>query len=131
LKVHPRSWIEGWDLKTGERNPHVDDLLRLIRARIAFAMKNLEAEQQKMRERNRAAEQSKRVAASATSKETCEASELKALQKRVRALESENEELLIQIAALQRQAPAQQPSYEAERRKQQHDFFKYSNARRY
>jgi hypothetical protein len=69
-------------------------------------MKNLEAEQQKMRERNRAAKQSKRVAVSATSKEACEVSELKALQKRVKALESENEELRIQIAALQRQTPA-------------------------
>jgi len=94
-------------------------------------MKNLEAEQQKMRERNRAAKQSKPVAVSATSYEACEVSELKALQKRVMALESENKGLRIQIAALQRQAPAQQPSYEAERRKQQHDFFKYSNVRRY
>ena len=73
-------------------------------------MKNLEAEQQKMRERNRAAKQSKPVAGSATSYEACEVSELKALQKRVMALESENKGLRIQIAALHRQAPAQQTS---------------------
>jgi hypothetical protein len=119
------------NFEIGKQNPHVDDLPPLIRARIASAMKNLEAEQQKMRERHRAAKLSTRVAARATSKEACEVSELKVLQKRVKALESENEDLRMQIAALQRQAPAQQPSYEAERRKQQHDFFKYSNARRY
>ena len=105
--------------------------MSLIRARMIFAMKNLEAEQLKMRERNRASKQSTRVAVSATSRIACELSELKTIQVRVEALESENKELRIQIAALRRQVPAQQPSYEADRRKQQHDFFKYSNARGY
>jgi len=94
-------------------------------------MKNLEAEQQKMLERNRGVRRGKEAADNATSREVDEGGELETLRMRVQTLEAENEELWIQIAILQKQTRTQQTSYEAERRKQQHDFFKYSNARRY
>jgi hypothetical protein len=94
-------------------------------------MKNLEAEQQKMREHNRGVKRGKQAADNGTSKKVEEGRELETLRMRVQILETENDELRIQVAVLQKQTRAQQPSYEAERRKQRHDFFKYSNARRY
>jgi hypothetical protein len=58
------------------------------------------------------------------------ASELNSLRKRVKVLEAENSELRLQISTLQ-QLRAQGSSPDEQRRKQQHDFFKYSNVRRY
>jgi len=58
-------------------------------------------------------------------------SELNTLRKRVKALETENSELRSQISTLRAKPQAQEPSPDEQRKQQQHNFFKYSNARRY
>jgi hypothetical protein len=95
-------------------------------------MKNIEAGQREMRERNRKAERKDAIVESARSSSTDEVSELRALRKRVTALETENAELRMQIASsLKQPGHVQGTSPEEQRREQQHNYFKYSNARRY
>ena len=63
-----------------------------------------------------------------------DANDIKKLQKQIDALESENRELKAQIESLRRQKIVYVEtgkSPEAQRREQQHNYFKYSNARRW
>jgi hypothetical protein len=53
------------------------------------------------------------------------------LKKRISKLEAENESLRDQIAALTANASRPTQSYRDSVREQQHNFFKYSNIRRY
>jgi hypothetical protein len=62
------------------------------------------------------------------------ANDTKKLQKQIADLESENRELKAQIASLRRQKTVyveREKSGEDQRREQQHNYFKYSNARRW
>ena len=56
--------------------------------------------------------------------------EVQALQKRVKELEAENLRLRQQLATMANRVPSSQPSTDSVR-EQQHNFFKYSNVRRY
>jgi len=58
-------------------------------------------------------------------------SELDRLRKKVKGLEAENRELRSQVTTLQQQLQTREPSVDEQRREQQHNFFKYSNVRRY
>lgn len=92
-------------------------------------MKNIETEQRRMRERNRKAELKSAVVRPDSVDDT---SELLALRKRVKELEAETARLRLQVASLSRQTSrVQEKSPDDQRREQQHNYFKYSNARRY
>ena len=98
-------------------------------------MKNLEARQREMRERN----QIKRISPEPTFSEPVVAEDspevvrlkkrISDLEIRVLSLEKENRELREQKTIIVERAP--QKSYEDSVREQRHNFFKYSNARRY
>src|ERR1700739_1362523 len=100
-------------------------------------MKNLEERQREMRERTLAPNSSNEAIVAPTprkkSEQQSEVNALKTriteLEKRVRTLEAENERLRAQkTIVVERSA---QKSYEDSVREQRHNFFKYSNARRY
>lgn len=91
-------------------------------------MKNLE--QRQMGKRKRALDTDQTTLEESSVPKSDSASELNSLRKRVKVLEAENNELRLQISTLQ-QLRAQGSSPDEQRRKQQHDFFKYSNVRRY
>jgi hypothetical protein len=101
----------------------------------ACLMDNLEALQREMRERNSAA--SKRRQAPSTPTEQLENSsevhalkkQIAKLEKRVLALEAENQSLRTQKTIVVERAT--QKSGDDAIREQRHNFFKYSNARRY
>jgi molecular chaperone GrpE (heat shock protein) len=100
-------------------------------------MNNLEQHQREMRERNSVERRGKQaVAASTPAGQLEEPSEVRALKKqvaelkkRVLTLEAENQRLQKQKTVVVERAP-QQSSGDAVR-EQRHNFFKYSNARRY
>lgn len=102
-------------------------------------MKDLEREQREMRERiNRSTKgKAKKEPKSLSIDEPLpqsDISDVKRLQKKVIALESENGELKAQIENLRRQKTVyveRQKGADEERREQQHNYFKYSNARRW
>lgn len=103
-------------------------------------MKDLQREQNEMRARMK-------QEASATVKEKQKSTDeltpgnthpgmndVKKLQKRIAVLESENRELKAEIQSLRRQKIVyveREKSTEDQRREQQHNYFKYSNARRW
>jgi ribosomal protein L29 len=60
-----------------------------------------------------------------------EAGGVAALKKRIAKLEAENETLRQQLASTNYQTPSSSRSYDDSVREQQHNFFKYSNLRRY
>ena len=60
-----------------------------------------------------------------------EVGEIAALRKRIAQLETENESLRLQIASTNYQAPSPSRSSDDSVREQRHNFFKYSNLRRY
>jgi hypothetical protein len=60
-----------------------------------------------------------------------EAGELVARKKRIAQLEATNKNLRRQLASTNCQAPSPSPSSDDSVREQQHNFFKYSNLRRY
>jgi hypothetical protein len=60
-----------------------------------------------------------------------ETGEVAALKKRIAKLEAENEILRRQLASTNYQAPSSSRSYGDSVREQQHNFFKYSNLKRY
>jgi regulator of replication initiation timing len=82
-------------------------------------------------ERRQRGERNRALDADQTAFEESDVPELNALRKRVEALEAENSELRLQISTLRQQLRSQEPSADEQRRQQQHNFFKYSNARRY
>ncbi len=98
-------------------------------------MKNLEARQREMRERN---QNNKRISQSVErfgigASDSPEVARLKKriseLEMRVGFLEKENRELREQKTVIVERAPQQ--SYDDAVREQRHNFFKYSNVRRY
>jgi predicted RNase H-like nuclease (RuvC/YqgF family) len=92
-------------------------------------MKKLEQQQKEMRERN---ERTKSDEAPREKKPVrAKSDELDKLRNRVSVLERENSELRREIAALRQVSGGREKSYEDTRREQQHNYFKYSNARRY
>lgn len=93
-------------------------------------MKNLEAKQQKMRERNRAAVHVN-VGDQNPNADSDDATELNALRGRVKVLETEIADLRNQVAHLSKTSHAPAKTSEQQLREQRHNFFKYSNARRY
>jgi hypothetical protein len=102
-------------------------------------MRDLEREQREMRERiNRGTKgKAKKEQKSLSTDEPLpqsDVSDVKRLQKKVIALESENKQLKAQIESLRHQKTVyveRQKSADEERREQQHNYFKYSNARRW
>ena len=96
-----------------------------------MAMKNLEKEQQKIRERMRAAKPKPVKVERHLPAKTEEAIDVKDLLKRIARLESENASLKLEIAELRGQSRTQPRSYEASERERRHLFMKYSNIRRY
>lgn len=102
-------------------------------------MKDLEKEQREMRERmnRRVKAEAKEEQKSLSNDEPApqnDASDIRKLQKRIIALETENRELKARIESLRRQKTVyveRQKSADEERREQQHNYFKYSNARRW
>jgi hypothetical protein len=104
-------------------------------------MKDLEEQQRAMRERNKRLAAKKdslaekldvqTVAPPVLASKTAERNELEYLRRRVSVLEYENAELRREVQSLRQNSTKSQKSYDEERREQQHNFFKYSNARRY
>jgi vacuolar-type H+-ATPase subunit I/STV1 len=99
-------------------------------------MKDLEERQREMRERNVAANTDEPVVVLIPRKQREQPSDVNALkrkiaelEKRVLTLEAENERLRAQKTIVV-ERPAQE-CYEDSVRKQRHNFFKYSNVRRY
>jgi cell division protein FtsB len=100
-------------------------------------MDNLEERQRKMRERNSAASERKQAVAPATPAAQIEDSsdvhalkkQIAQLEKRVLALEAENQRLRTEKKIVVERTT--QKSGDDEVREQRHNFFKYSNARRY
>jgi len=99
-------------------------------------MKNLEEHQREMRERNLAASSDDAVVVRTVRKQRQEPSDINALKKKIAelekqvlALEAENHRLRAQRTIVV-ERPAEK-SYEDTVREQRHNFFKYSNARRY
>jgi hypothetical protein len=102
-----------------------------------LGMKNLEERQREMRERTLASNTSDEAVIVPTprkkSEQPSDANALKTriteLEKRVLTLEAENERLRAQKTIVVERST--QKSYKDSVREQQHNFFKYSNARRY
>lgn len=100
-------------------------------------MKNLEERQREMRECNLAANTTDEAVVAPTSRKQREQSsdvnalkrKIAELEKRVLTLEAENERLRAQKTIVV-ERPSQK-SYEDSVREQRHNFFKYSNVRRY
>lgn len=100
-------------------------------------MKNLEQHQREMRERNLAPNNPNEASVAATPHKLCEDStddatlrkKIAELENRILALEAENQRLRAQkTIVVERPVPK---SYGDTVREQRHNFFKYSNARRY
>jgi hypothetical protein len=105
-------------------------------------LKNLEESQQEMRERqNRNTEPKPRPVRKATPpvEQIAEANvgnDVNKLKQRITALENENQRLRTEIQQLRRQKTGyveveRQKSADEQRREQVHNYFKYSNARRW
>ena len=92
-------------------------------------MKKLQ--QRKMRDRSGPLDADKPSVEEADVPKSDSPSELNALRKRVKALEADNSELRLQITTLREQLRMQERSPDAQKREQQHNYLKYSNARRY
>lgn len=121
--------MTGWNmhplgLSYGEKGEHNSDA--------EAQMKNLETRQREMRVRNQIPQRSAKSEVSVID-DTSEVTRLKKriseLETRVLSLEKENRELREQKAIIVERAP--QKSYEDTVREQRHNFFKYSNVRRY
>jgi hypothetical protein len=104
-------------------------------------MKDLEEQQRAMRERNKRLAAKKdslaekldvrTVAPPVPASKPAERNELEYLRRCVSALEHENAELRREVQTLRQSSAKPQKSYDEDRREQQHNFFKYSNVRRY
>jgi hypothetical protein len=98
-------------------------------------MKDLEQRQREMRKRNLRAK-NKAAKPPTIRIETVQPeeegdSELAALRRRVSVLERENAALRQEVLVLRQRSGRAEKSYDEQRREQQHNFFKYSNIRRY
>lgn len=103
-------------------------------------MKDLGERQREMRERMKREAHRNYDDAPARATPSCQAAakaestDLSQLKKRLAVLEAENANLRSEIESLRRQKTVyveRQKSPDEERREQQHNFFKYSNARRW
>ena len=87
-----------------------------------------------MRERNSGNKQKKTKSFSGSVRvisEESDSPEVRELKEQIRALETENQRLRQQVNELSKQSSIREPSYDEKLREQRHNFFKYSNLRRY
>ncbi len=94
-------------------------------------MNDLEQRQKEMRERNKRAKTKELAAREDPVQKDTRSDELTVLRRRVSELERENANLRRELLVSRQYPVAREKSYEEQRREQQHNYFKYSNIRRY